>query len=175
MMTVIGGIMNRYWVTLVLAIAVNSAFAVYKVGDVVDNMCWQDVTEKEVCLEQHKAKVRVLLYNAGWCPPCNEEFSEISPLTGEFDGQAVEFISLSASGWSKTAPPDAKFLKEWKAKHGIPFTVAGSPKDAGKQFIEPPLYIPNVAIIGKDGKLAYAEVNPGVPAILAEVRRLLAQ
>lgn len=159
---------------LVVCGVVNAA--VYEVGDTVENLCWKDVDENNFCLDSAKDEVRVLLYNTGWCPPCNSEFQELSPQVREFKNKPVKFISLSAAGWSKQSLPDTKFLNEWKNKHSLDdFVVAASPKDPGKKFFEPPIYIPNVAIIGKDGKLAYKAVNPGVNAILAQVRRLMKQ
>ena len=153
------------------------AFAVYEVGDAVENLCWKDAEEKTLCLEDEALKptVKVLLYNAGWCPPCNDELSEIAPRVTEFAGKPVTFLSLSASGWQHGSEPTMQFLKEWAAKHKITFPVLASPKDAGKKFIAPPIYIPNVAIVGKDGKLTYKAINPGVDVILDEVRSALSK
>lgn len=149
------------------------AFGVYQVGDPVPNLCWNTSGLSQVCLDYAPGVVRVLLFNAGWCGPCNEEFKEIGPKVKEFDGKPVIFVSLSSDGWTNGSKPDSTFLREWEVKHNIPFLVAASPKDAGKKFFDPPLYIPNVAIIGKDGKLAYKAVNPGVSAVFEEVRKHL--
>lgn len=164
--------MKKEWI-LPLVFAAVPAFGVYEIGEVVENLCWQDVEENQICLNDSSNQVRVLLYNAGWCGPCNTEMAEISPKSKQYEGKPVKFISLSASGWKSSEPPSTPFLKEWKSKHKIPFAVAASPKDAGKKFLAPPIYIPNVVIIDPSGKLAYKEINPGVDAILEEVDRLL--
>ncbi len=151
-----------------------SAFAVYNVGDTVENICWKDHQNKDVCLKDLKG-VKVLLYNAGWCGPCNQEFQELSPQVKKYDGKAVNFISLSCSGWSHGSSPTQDFLKEWKQEHNLSFTVAASPRDCGKLFIPPTIYIPNVAIIDADGKLALAEIDPGVSGVFSKVDQLLSQ
>jgi len=149
------------------------AFAVIEIGDEVPEMCWTASDDSQHCLSHNPNNVRVLLYNTGWCPPCNAEFKELSPAVKEFDGKAVTFISLSSQGWKKGSTPDKQFLNEWKDKHAIPFTVAASPKDAGKAFFEPPYYIPSVVIIDQKGKLVFKEVSSPVEHTLKQVRDLL--
>lgn len=149
------------------------SFAILQIGDLVPNKCYANVEGTETCLRGSQGTVRVLLFNAGWCGPCNEEFDQLSTRVKEFDGKPVTFISLSASGWTQAEAPTQTFLKEWKDKHKVSFEVCASPKDAGKQFFEPPLYIPSVVILDGFGNLTYAEVNPGINAMFAEVKRLL--
>ena len=143
-------------------------------GDVVPNKCYTTVDAKQFCLDDAKDTVRVLIHSAGWCGPCNEEMQKLAPLVGEnYKGMPVTFVSISAYGWTSGSMPDQTFLTEWKNKYSIPFTVVGSPRDAGKAYFDPPLFIPNVAIIGKDGRLAYKEVAPEVDVLLQEVNSLL--
>ena len=149
------------------------AFALYNVGDSVSNLCWKNHEDKTVCLDDNKGEVHVLLYNAGWCGPCNDEFNDLVPKVGEFDKKAVKFISVSAEGWSRSSKPDVTFLKSWKKKHAIPFQVTGSYRDFGKNFFAPPQYIPAVVILDAKGKVHSAEVNPGADAIIREVRKLV--
>ena len=147
---------------------------VIEVGQPVPNMCWTDANAKQVCLDSFPSTVRVLIYSAGWCPACNAEIDEISARVKEFNGQPVTFISLSSQGDEHGQDPTVDFLKSWKERHNIPFVVAAAPKDAGKHFFTPPLYIPNVALVGKDGKLAYKAVAPDVDTLFEEVRKALA-
>ena len=166
--------MSRYLAIALLVLSVQ-AFAVYEVGDTVTNLCWKDAEDKSVCLDDYKDNVRVLLYNAGWCGPCNTEFQELRHRQDEFEGQPVKLLSLSSSGWRNGSKPDATFLKSWQQKHGVKFPVLASYKDAGKNFIKGPIYIPNVAVIDASGKLSYAAVNPGVEKIFAEVKKALSK
>jgi len=154
-----------------------SAQAVYQVGDVVSDQCYRDVKQISVCLEDHTNEVRVLLYNAGWCGPCNQEFQELRNEVTAFSREPVKFISLSAQGWERKAPADQKFLMEWQSRHGIAglanVIIASAPNDFGFAFFGSRPFIPNVAIIDRDGKLAYKAVNPGARAIISQIQTLL--
>jgi len=158
----------------VLALAVSSKlFGVIELGQTVPNLCWTDVNETTLCLDDKLQTVRVLIYGTGWCPGCNSEMAELAPRAKEFKDKPVVFISLSSEGYSKQSPPDTNFLKQWKAQHRIPFDVAASPKDAGKLFFAPPNYIPNVVVIDKANKLAYKAVMPSIDTLFAEIRKQL--
>lgn len=149
-----------------------SAKALIEVGDRLPNLSWQTSEGAVLNLDDLKGGVKVLLYNGGFCGPCNSEFSELIPKVGEFDGKGVVFISLSVAGWSQGSKPTTTFLKEWKARHNIPFTVAAAPVKEPYGFFSTP-YIPNVVIVRPDGTMAYKAINPGVSAIFREIRRLL--
>jgi len=164
--------MRALFLAIPLLFAVQ-AMAVYEVGDYVDNMCWKNASGENRCLDNYEGHVRVLLYNAGWCGPCNSEFDELKGKLAQYDGKRVTFLSLSSAGWTNGTQPTPQFLNEWRDKFGLKIPVLASPKDAGKSFIKPPLYIPNVAILDIDGRLAYKAVNPGVPVILQKVNGLL--
>ena len=97
---------------------------------------------------------------------------ELVPLVPEFEGKPVTFISLMVSGWSSGELPTAQFLKEWQQKHAIPFEIAASPRDPGKEFYQFPVF-PNAVIIDQTNKLAFKSARPGVSRILQEVRRLV--
>jgi peroxiredoxin len=158
---------------LVLSLVALRAQAVFEVGQTVPDQCWKTIDDGEFCLVAAHHTVRVLLFGSGWCGACNEEFQELVPKSSEFNLKPVTFVSLSAAGWTRPAPPDQAFLKEWKDKFQIPFIVAASPKDAGTKFFEPPIYIPSVAVIDQTGKLAYKAVEPGVEPLFQEIRKLL--
>ena len=91
----------------------------------------------------------------------------------EIKDKAVTFISLSAQGDLPGAPPTKEFLKSWKERHGIPFLVVASPRDVGKNFFAPPIYIPNAVIIGRDNRLVFKGVSPTIDQLFAEIRKAL--
>ncbi|MCB0404486.1 MAG: TlpA family protein disulfide reductase [Bdellovibrionales bacterium] len=159
-------------ILIALLLASSPALALYNIGDSIPNLCWTDVRNWQICLGHHMERVRVLIYSTGWCTYCKEEYRELVPLLDEFKNEPVSFISLSASGWNSVASPDQGFLQEWRDTFDIPFPVAASPRDAGLKFFDSP-GVPNVAIIDKEGKLAYKKVGAGVPAILSKVRELM--
>jgi hypothetical protein len=153
-----------------------SAFGILGVGDKAPNYCWKDVDDNKLCLED-MCHVRVLLYNTGWCGPCNNEFKSLAAATAEFSGKPVTFISLSAAGWTSGSTPDRKFLQEWQTKHKLNLAlanilVAGSPHDAGKDFFSSPS-IPNVVIVDPAGEVAWKAIGPDFRDVLAEVRKIL--
>lgn len=153
------------------------AFSLFGVGDTPTNYCWMDVDDKKVCLEDDFGyAVRVLLFNAGWCGPCNDEFGDLEKATAEFKNKQVYFISLSSEGWNRPSRADRTFLQEWRDKHGLDkaaanFVIAASPRHSGEDFFNSP-GIPNVVIIDTRGKVAYKAINPGVDKIVQEVRKI---
>ncbi len=157
-----------------MVLAATNAIALVNVGDAMPLLKWQDVNEKLITSDDNKGSVQVLLYNGGFCGPCNEEFSELVPQVGKYEGKPVKFISLSVASWESAGAPDTQFLKEWQQKHSIPFTVAASSRKEEKNFFSDPK-IPNVVIVDAKGNLAYKAINPGVAKIFKEIDKLLSE
>ncbi len=70
---------------LVLVAATLFVLPVYgmiNVGDSMPNLSWKDSEDRTITLDETKGSVRVLLYNGGFCAPCNAEFSELVPRVG---------------------------------------------------------------------------------------------
>lgn len=116
-------------------------------------ICYDTVDGGQFCTTDNVGNVQVFVYNAGWCGPCNNEMDELAETYGQFEGKAVTFASLSGEGWSRGAKPDKQFLSEWKARHHIPFVVAGKFRDFGQKFNSPGS-IPFSVIIDKEGNVA---------------------
>ena len=152
----------------------STTFAVYNVGDQVGESCYEKLDGGQFCLSYGEGAVRVIVNNAGWCPPCNDELKELGKSAHlEFNPMEVIFISLSAEGYSRNTKPDQTFLASWKEKHKIPFIVAGDYKNFGKDYFSSPA-IPNVAILDRSGKLFWKAIGPEVSEVYAEVRKALA-
>ncbi len=149
------------------------AFAALNIGDSAPNVCYLDISDNQVCVDQMKGAVVVLIYSTGWCPACNDEMRELVPRVKEFKGKPVVFVSLSSQGDTHGSDPDKAFLEAWRKKHNIPFTVAASPKDAGKNFFDPPYYIPATVILDKQGKLVSKEQGQAVDDIFAIINKNL--
>ena len=154
---------------------VGLSFGVVELGEKAPEICWKSLNSKEICTRDLKDRVAVLLYSTGWCPGCQDEISELSQRYLEIKNPSVVILSLSADGFKHGAPVDEEFLKEWKAKYKIPFEVAASPNNAGKDFFEPPYYIPATVILDKQGILRFKKVDASVDEIFKEVRSILAQ
>ena len=119
----------------------------------IPNVCYDTLEGTQFCTHDNVGKVQVYIYNAGWCGPCNSEMHELSQDTAQFEGKPVVFASLSGEGWSRGTKPNAVFMGEWKAKHGIPFVVAGKFRDFGKAFNSPGS-IPFAVIVDKKGDVS---------------------
>jgi len=141
------------------------------VGEIVKNYCWQDQNEKTICMDDHKNEVRVLIFSAGWCPPCNAHLPELAKKVEEFKGKKVYFINLSLQGWKHGTPADTQFLKEWATKHGITFDVAAAPVADYKDLIADG-HIPAEAIIDQNGKLIFGESGASVSTLFAKIKAL---
>jgi peroxiredoxin len=103
------------------------AFGALQIGDAAPNLCYTDIDENQMCVDQMKGAVVVLVYSTGWCPACNDEMKELAPRSQEFKGKPVVFVSLSSQGDGHGSLPDKAFLATWKKRHNIPFPVAASP------------------------------------------------
>jgi peroxiredoxin len=161
---------------LSLFLALGTAFPVFgalNIGDTAPNLCYLDLSENQVCVDQMKGAVVVLIYSTGWCPACQAEMKELVPRVKEFQGKSVVFISLSSQGDGHGSEPDKKFLESWQKRYNIPFTVAASPKDAGKSFFDPPYYIPATVVLDKSGKLIGKEQGMSVDDLFALINKNL--
>ncbi len=167
----------HYYLLASLLLAVPAFSAVVGVGQTAPYQCWATDNSTQYCLSKNPTAIQVLLYNAGWCPDCNQEFTDLSKGVGQFDGKGVIFISLSANGFDNASPPDATFLAQWRARFNLPasFIVAASPNDAGMTYFNPPYYIPAVVIIDQNGTVVYEAVEPGADVIFDQVNSLLNQ
>jgi len=164
---------NIWLVALIFTGMADSSFGLIELGQSVPNLCWHNAEDRAFCIDDYKTKVRVLLYSTGWCPNCNEEMEKLVPMVAQFKEKDVVFLSLSAEGWKVGALPSQSFLKEWRQKFRIPFPVLASPRDPGRNFFEPPITIPNFAIVNKRGKLAAKEAEFDLGLLLREVTNAL--
>lgn len=145
--------------------------SVLRAEDFIPRLCYTDIDQNQFCTHDNVGKVQVYLYNAGWCPPCNEEMDELAAAYPEFENAPVVFASLSGEGFSHGTPPDATFLKGWKNKHQIPFTVAGKNRDFGKTFgnsgsIPFAVIVHPLGFVVKKGNLDVAEITSTVRELL---------
>ena len=99
---------------------------------------------------------------------------ELVSKVSEFKGKPVTFVSLSIAGKSSGELPSPQFLKEWKSQFNIPFVVAASPKNPGKEFYEQPR-IPNMVVVDQGGKLAFKKIHAAVDEVFQKVRSLLSE
>jgi hypothetical protein len=58
--------MNRALLAVGLLLASFNLYGVVEVGERAPNLCWKDVSQKTVCVDDFKNTTRVLVYNAGF-------------------------------------------------------------------------------------------------------------
>ncbi len=152
-----------------------SGFALLQKGDSVPNSCWPDANGNGICLADTFNVVRVLVYNAGYCGPCNDEMSALAPRVKEFAGKPVVFLSLSVADFNGGTPtPD--FLKQWEEKYAISFPVLAAPQSDLLQYTDNP-GIPMDILVDQQGKLS--EMVEGyddgaIDSLFAKINALLA-
>jgi hypothetical protein len=98
---------------------------------------------------------------------------ELSRRYLEIKNEKVFVISLSAEGFKHGQPANEEFLKAWKKKYQIPFEVAASPNNAGKDFFKPPYYIPASVILDQNGLVQLKKVDASVDEMFSKVRELM--
>jgi peroxiredoxin len=150
-----------------------AAVATLSVHAAIPKLCYDTVDGTQFCTTDNTGKVQVFVFNAGWCPPCNQEMDELSAGYPEFAGKEVVIASLSGEGFSHGTQPDQAFLKAWKKKHNIPFTVAGKYKDFGSSLGATGT-IPFSVIVDKTGNVV-KKGNISAGSIYNTVRQLLKQ
>lgn len=128
------------------------------VGDKFPNLCWTDVDQKKVCVDDFKGQVRLLFYTTGWCDFDKSFTKDIVTANPEYQDKPVTFLNLPFQGWSHSSPSDQKFLEEWRLAYQIPFTVAHAERDEIRNLFG---YVQStvVALIDKNGVLRYQPHN----------------
>lgn len=140
---------------------------------VIPEICYDTVDGDQFCTTDDAGKVQVFVYNAGWCPPCNTEVSQLSQMHEEFENQPVTFASLSGEGFTRGSQPNRAFLEAWQKKHKVPFVVAGKFKDFGKAFGAPGS-IPFTVIVDKENNVS-KKGHLSASQVVQHVRTLLAK
>ncbi len=157
----------------VLLLIAQNLYGVVEIGEKAPSLCWKALSNQEICLDTLEDRVVVLVYSTGWCPGCQDEISELSQRYSEIKHPKLSVISLSAEGAKHGQAADEEFLKSWKEKYQIPFEVAASPNNAGKDFFKPPYYIPAVVVLDRNSVVRFKKVDASVDEIFQAVRALL--
>jgi len=137
----------------------------------IAKICYDTVDNSQFCTTDNLGNVQVFIYNAGWCPPCNTEVRELSQSYKQFAGKPVTFASLSGEGFESKSQPNKAFLEKWKAKHKIPFIVAGKYKDFGQAYGATGS-IPFTVIVNKQGNIS-SKGFMSSSSVVAKVKQLL--
>ena len=110
---------------------------------------------------QFRGKVTLVNVWASWCAPCRQEHPLLMQLAGD---DRIEIVGLNY----KDRPDNARrFLGEL----GNPYTAIGV-DDSGRAAIDWGVYgVPETFLVGKDGRIAWKQVGPFTPQIVAGTLR----
>jgi peroxiredoxin len=164
-------------------IASRAADKALKVGDIAPDFILKDPDGKDVRSKQLLAKgpLIVTFYRGVWCPYCNMDLQTIEERIAELRGLGAELVAISP----QTAPNSRRSQRENKlsfpilsdpkneiaAAFGLRFTLPDYLQDLYKNTFKNDLAavngdaswtlpMPARFVIGQDGRIVYAEVNP---------------
>ena len=164
-------------------IASRAADKALKVGDVAPDFILKDPDGKDVWSKELLAKgpLIVTFYRGIWCPYCNMDLQAIEERIAELRSLGAELVAISP----QTAPNSRRSQRENKlsfpilsdpnnelaAAFGLRFTLPDYLQDLYKNAFKNNLAVvngdaswtlpmPARFVIGQDGRIVYAEVNP---------------
>ncbi|MFZ9879787.1 MAG: TlpA family protein disulfide reductase [Phycisphaerales bacterium] len=122
-----------------------------KEGDAAPDFALKDLAGAEVTLASLKGKVVLLDFWATWCGPCKMAMPTIQKLHDEYKDKGV--VVLGVNTWEQQPDAAKKYMEQKKFTYGC--LLSG---DALAEAYGVP-GIPALVVIGKDGKVAVAEVG----------------
>jgi cytochrome c biogenesis protein CcmG/thiol:disulfide interchange protein DsbE len=114
-------------------------------------------------LDPSKFKGQVTLVNvwASWCLPCQTEHPQLMRLAAD---RRLQLVGINYKDAAENA---RRFL----GRYGNPFSAVGVDQD-GRSAIEWGVYgVPELFLIGRDGRIAYKQVGPITDETLPELTR----
>ncbi len=128
------------------------------IGDIPPNYLGKDSDGNEVNLENHKGKIVVISFWASWCSPCLKELPILEKIQNKVGTDKVKVIAINF----KESRKQYKQIK--KALSNLKLTLTHDKRGSiGRKFgVES---IPNLFIIGKDGKLVFHNVGYGKSSV----------
>ncbi len=115
-----------------------------------------DVDGRQVSLQEHEGKVVLVVFWASWCSRCREELAYLKDLSSRFSD---EVVVLAINQETEHAEPGAvAVLKQEIGEMGVEFPVLlDSELEVWGSYCVNAL--PTSIVIGRDGRVAFAEPN----------------
>ncbi len=137
-------------------------------GEQAPTFSLTDIDGNAVSLGSLRGKVVVLDLFATWCGPCQSQMAELSEVRGRFSASDVVILSIDVD-----TRETASQAREFKAEYGATWAFAMDTDGVGDKYGASS--IPTLAIVDRDGNLAYR--NQGLEdasALIARIEPLLA-
>jgi len=125
-----------------------------EIGDVPPSYLGKDGDGNKLYLEDHKGKIVVISFWASWCTPCLKELPILESIQNKVGTDKIKVIAINF----KEGRKKYRFIK--KKLSSLNLTLTHDKRGSiGKKFgVES---IPNLFIIGKNGKLIFHNVGYG--------------
>lgn len=119
-----------------------------RVGQVAPDFTLVDLEGGEFTLSQHQGKIVLLNWFATWCPPCQEEMSELRDrIWHAHAGEDLVMVSIAREETAEVVAP-------FREKHGAGWRFLIDPeRKAYAKYAE--AYIPRNHVIGRDGTILF--------------------
>ncbi len=123
-----------------------------EIGDIPPNYLGRDNDGNDVNLEEHKGKIVVISFWASWCSPCLKELPILENIQNKIGTEKIKVVAINFQEGRK------QYRKIKKHLSALKLTLTHDKRGKiGERFgVEA---IPNLFIVGKDGKIIFHNVG----------------
>ncbi|AAZ24789.1 TlpA disulfide reductase family protein [Colwellia psychrerythraea] len=151
--------LNRIIILMIAMTSLNiNAETVLELGEYPPNYLGRDVNGNDVTLEDNKGKIVVISFWASWCSPCLKELPILEGIQNKVGDDKVKVVAINFKENSK------QYRRIKNKLSTLKLTLTHDKRGAiGKKFGVKG--IPNLFIVGKDGKLLFHKIGYGASSI----------
>jgi len=96
---------------------------------------------------------------AGWCPPCNDEQTNMPATQAKYEPQGVVFLEALVEGYKQGTPSTETDLDHWQANHNMHVGIMLDPEDYIHQYADYAAFPLNMVVTTSDMKIVYMQVG----------------
>jgi len=131
---------------------------VLELGDVPPNYLGRDSDGNDVTLEDNKGKIVIISFWASWCSPCLKELPVLENIQNKIGTDKIKVVAINF----KEGRKQFRHIKKQLSSLNLTLTHDKRGSIGNKFGVEA---IPNLFIIGKNGKLVFHNVGYGDSSI----------